>query len=188
LGTDVIDSLVSTYGHMYAEDTTNDDPEATSNRVVKLQAAAYVIAEHRKAGLVGSDFEIAEDILGNGEGSRKCKHEDVSDEEYQARLAEIEDHSGGGRHRRAWGYKDRLVINLIFHVVHSGTSYNAETAMINEQVAVLNEAYGGKSHSLGVNSRIQFKIMRLSGFRTLRTRQNARTNLIWTRPRPMALW
>jgi hypothetical protein len=92
VGFDMIESLVNTYGHMYDSSTpvTDDDPEATSNRDSQAAVAEFVIAHHRMAGLVGTDAEIASDILGSGEGSRKCLHEEVSQEEYMVRAPNLQ--------------------------------------------------------------------------------------------------
>jgi hypothetical protein len=57
---------------------------------------------------------------------------------------------------RRWA--DRLEIGIVFHIIHTGTNFNVPLSMLNDQIDVLNEAYGGNTHTLGVNTRMQFKI------------------------------
>ena len=53
------------------------------------------------------------------------------------------------------------MVQLVFHVIHDGNSKVTAT-MIENQVAVLNTAYSGRSASLGVKSHIRFNLKNIN--------------------------
>ena len=52
-----------------------------------------------------------------------------------------------------------LLINVKFIVIHDDFKGKISNTRINNQIQVLNEAFGGKQHELGVNSKIMFKLL-----------------------------
>ena len=54
--------------------------------------------------------------------------------------------------------KQNMLIDVKFFVFHDGNKGKISEYRIGNQVNVLNEAFGGKQHSLGVNSKIKFRL------------------------------
>ena len=101
------------------------------SRLARSHVASQVIQFHKEAGLEGSDAEIAGDILGyRGE----CDYAEPTEEEVTIALREIEpfmpdrgevdrpggDGGGDRRRRNTWTTSERLLIKLVFHVIHDG--------------------------------------------------------------------
>ncbi len=94
---------------------------------------------------VAVDFESAD-------GARRCGNDLTADE---AELMELE-HQELLADRQARGMPlpavNGGVINVYFHVIHSGNSGNINQAKVNDQIAVMNSAYAGTGWSFNLVS------------------------------------